>query len=218
MKHLLINFLFILFIFFIMGFDNSKTNIKYREAINELITEFYQGLENDSEFELFLGKIGELEEEIDEYNDNVDNEDSNNLLVDVEAIYSFIGEISPLGNSFLLTREQYYIAIRLLNIQPYKHPELDTGENCLRLFKLFLWDDTYQVIMIENKSDKMTDYNAIVARAIESETGYGTLSEINATVDCFSFRGLKGFFTTKDGALFCKHFSCKELEYCINKQ
>jgi hypothetical protein len=109
------------------------------------------------------------------------------------------------------------LAVPILGLSGYEHDHPDDEVYCLPITHYFLWNDSYQALLIINKTSKLIRYDSKTVEAKEVVTGYGTVSSNKGGVDCYSIRGIQGYFTTSEGIIFCTKLECESIPHCGSK-
>lgn len=199
------------------SFINRQSISDYEYELYRLINEFKEGVSNDDEFEELLNKFRKFEYDIEDFDEEENTVESAFLLKKAEALTSLVGELSPDGRNFNLTVKKYELAAPILELSAYKHKHPDDGVYCLPVAHYFLWNDSYQALLIINKTSNLIRYNSKTIRAKEVVTGNVSTSTRNAGVDCYSIGKIDGYFTTRKGVIVCTELECESTPHCSSK-
>ena len=171
---------------------SQNSDINYR--FNEMINRFHLGFTNNEEFENFLIDLKDIEQDLD-------NNSDSHLINNINALYSFIGEIGPTHSNFDLTDKKLSIALKILNINEIWYSR---DKFCMGVTIINLWDGTYSAFLVKNNSD------CIVKFEYAYNLGKGT-----AGVGKFSSRNIYSVFgKSKSDNFSLKFLSCKKVEPC----
>lgn len=150
-KSILIAF-FVIFSSAVFAIDFSK----YTSALEKNISLFKQGITNDDGFKQIVVSLDDLrlklEAETATANEKVKKEE---LLEDIQAVYSFIGEISPDMKSFGLTNNHKERAKVLLGVTEEKITDVTF---CMPFSKVTLWGGTYICYLLQNNTNNLVTY------------------------------------------------------------
>ena len=194
---------------------NSIDNYVY--ALDNLVVDFKNGVSNRAEFEALHKRFEDLEEEIKAYYKAAKSEAAKKLYQKSEALTALVGELSPDGRNFNLTMEKYDLAASILGLTIYEHPALNNETYCLPIAHLFLWNDRYQALILVNNAPTLANYTAKVLRVEQDAIDEAMESSSKGGVDCYSMRGIEGYFTTSQGVLQCMRLECETTPYCLTK-
>lgn len=198
-------------------FTRSKSIDGYVYALDNLVIDFKNGVSDRAEFETLYKRFEHLEEEIKDYYEASKSEEAKKLYQQSEALTALVGELSPDRRNFNLTMEKYDLAASILGLTIYEHPALNNATYCLPIAHLFLWDERYQALILVNHSQTLANYAAKVLRVEQDAIDEAMESSSKGGVDCYSMRGIEGYFTTSKGVLQCMSLECETTPYCLTK-
>lgn len=195
----------------------DRTFYGFEQELNKLISRFLEGVSNDEAFESLVIEFSRLKADINEFNEKSNTSESNELFEKAEALASLVGALSPDGRNFDLTINKYNLAAPILKLNGYNHPHYSDGTYCLPIVHFFLWNNQYQAILLVNSSQKLIRYEAKTVETKDVASERVTETSITGGVDCYSLRGIGGYFTTKEGVLQCVKLECETRPYCTTE-
>jgi|AntRauTorckE5430_2_1112549.scaffolds.fasta_scaffold01534_6 hypothetical protein len=216
--NLIVIFVMTSLLFPFYSFLNNESIRNYEYELNNLVNEFKGGVSDDDEFEELVNQFDRLEDKIEDYNEETNTVESSLLYQKSEALTSLIGELSPDGRNFDLTIKKYELASPILGLTAYEHEHPNKEIYCLPIVHLFLWDNSYQTLLVVNKSSKLVLYNSEIVKAKEIVTGNFIESTSKGGVDCYSVRAIDGYFITEEGIIYCRNLGCESRPYCGTKK
>jgi hypothetical protein len=143
----------------------------YTSVLEKNISLFKQGITTEEGFKQIVVSLNDLRVKL-EAETSAANEISKKeeLLEDIQAVYSFVGEISPDMKSFGLMNSHKERAKTLLEVTEEKITDVTF---CMPLSKVTLWGGTYVCYLLQNNTNNMVTYkyNYIVQGKFSATTG-----------------------------------------------
>jgi len=197
-KKVLINFTFILFSSIFISTTSSNN---FQEEYNKLVTTFQNGLSIEEEFDKIIEDFDDLCEDLEKEIEEDETIEYKDLLNKSQALYSFIGEISPDNRNFDLTNEKKKIALEILGLS---ESWFSKDKLCMDITLISIWNNTYSAFLVENNSECLETFTYTY------NNGNG-----NASVDKYSSRSLYTAFGKNIVAAFkLTTFNCETSKYC----
>ena len=140
----------------------------YQTKFTHQVDSFKAGLKSEAAFEKVLLSLDSLQRGLVKDATIIKKEP---LLSEIQAVFTFIGEISPGVKSYMLDNDQKAKAMKLLGVTEQEFPD---STSCLPITRIELWN-TYNCYMVTNNSDSMMvkyKYSFLVQRKYSSYTGY----------------------------------------------
>jgi len=207
-------FALILSLLLLNSFARMEYEINLEYELMNLVNEFKEGVINEAEFEELVNQFVQLENRIENFDKESNTIESSLLFEKSKSLTSLIGELSPDGRNFDLTIKKYALAAPILGLVAYDHSHPEDEFYCLPIVHFYLWDDNYQALLIVNESSKLTRCNSKTMCVTEITAEYGTESTNEFGVDCYSLRGIHGYFATKEGLVVCTELACNPTIHC----
>lgn len=179
----------------------------YQSKFASLIDEFKAGFVDKQGFDGMLQSLNELQKEL-AVETEVNKKEP--LLEAMQAVYAYVGEISPNAKSYYLELEQKELAIDLLGVEEIV---FNADDYCMPVKEIKLWDSTYTAYIVENELDSMMyvyKFNFSVQQKYSSSSG-----SVEAGVSKNSARGIFSFFGKEQTVRFTQEKCEKEIQVVI---
>lgn len=186
------------------SFSHKSPLNDYEREFRVLIAVFGDGLKSEGEFSLFLDDMLELKDNVGKAVKNKEDDYTQleSLHNNIEAVYAFIGEISPNGSNFSLSHSKKQRALNILGLTESWYNEHDY---CVAITKIELWNGKYVSYLMINPSNCIWRYECNITREGGTNTNSGGISGRCS-------RGLFKSFTSKP--IKIDKLICTPTPYC----